>query len=67
MIRINNGKFEIPWRPGMTIRDLLQEMRFTFPRLIVSVNGEVIPDEQWDSYVLKDGDDVRVIHMMAGG
>lgn len=67
MIRVNNGKFEVTWKPGMTIRDLLNELRFTFPRLVISVNGEIVPQEKWDTYALKDGDDVKVIHMTAGG
>jgi len=67
MIRVNNGKFEVAWKPDMTIRDLLRELRFTFPRLVISVNGEIVPQEKWDTYRLQDGDDVKVIHMTAGG
>ncbi|NPA27097.1 MAG: sulfur carrier protein ThiS [Chloroflexi bacterium] len=66
MIRVND-KFTVRWRPGMTIRDLLNELKFTFPRLVIAVNGEVIPRDDWETYELQDGDEVKVIHMTAGG
>ncbi len=66
MIRVND-KFEVQWKPGMTIRDLLRELNFTFPRLVISVNGEIVLRDRWDTFTLKDGDEVKVIHMTAGG
>ena len=51
----------------MTVRALLDEKVFTFRHIIVRVNGEYVPEEQYDSYPIKDGDDVMVLHLMAGG
>lgn len=67
MIRINNGKFEIEWEEGMTVDRLLERCRFTFDLIVVNVNGQVIPREEYKTYPIQDGDEVRVIHLIAGG
>ena len=51
----------------MTVRALLEEKVFTFRHLIVSVNGDYVPEEEYESYKIADGDDVLVLHLMAGG
>ncbi len=66
MIRVND-KFEVEWKPGMTIRDLLQALKFSFNMLVVSVNGTIVLRDRWDTYELHDGDEVKVLHMVAGG
>jgi len=66
MIRVND-KLEIEWKPGMTVRDLLVACQFTFPLINVMVNGRLVPKEEYDSFQLDDGADVRVIHLITGG
>ena len=65
MITVNTEKS--PWHAGMTVRALLDEKVFTFRHIIVRVNGEYVPEEEYDSYAINDGDDVMVLHLMAGG
>ena len=65
MITVNTE--ESPWHAGMTVRALLDEKVFTFRHIIVRVNGEYVPEEQYNSYAINDGDDVMVLHLMAGG
>lgn len=65
MITVNTE--ESPWHAGMTVRALLDEKVFTFRHIIVRVNGEYVPEEEYDRYAIKDGDDVIVLHLMAGG
>lgn len=65
MITVNTE--ESPWHAGMTVRALLDEKVFTFRHIIVRVNGEYVPEEEYDSYPINDGDDVMVLHLMAGG
>ncbi len=62
-----NDKFEVDWQPGMTIRDVIRKLNFTFPMLVVTVNGKVVPKEDWDTYELREEDNVRILHMIAGG
>lgn len=65
MIKVNTDDY--PWQSGMTIRNLLDEKVFTFRHIIVRVNGEYVPEEEYENHVIQDGDDVIVLHLMAGG
>jgi thiamine biosynthesis protein ThiS len=65
MITVNTR--EQAYQAGMTVRDLLDRNQFTFRHIIVRVNGEYVPEEQYDKAQVRDGDDVLVLHLMAGG
>ncbi len=52
---------------SMTVSRLLEEKKFTFPYFVVKVNGKVVKKEEYGSTSIGEGDDVKVIHMMAGG
>ena len=65
MIKIND--MEIEWREGITIKDAMDEVKFTFPLVVVSVNDEIIPQKEHAKFFLKDGDTVEVIHLTSGG
>ena len=66
MIRVNN-RDEIEWQEGLTVTGLLELFRYTFPDIIVKINGELIHREEYPTRTIPDGADVRVIHMIAGG
>ena len=52
---------------SMTVSRLLEEKKFTFPYFIVKVNGKLVKKEEFESTSIREGDDVKVLHMMAGG
>ena len=66
MIKVNR-RHEIPWHAGMTVRDVLTAMNYTYPHIVVTVNGNVIRHDDYDSHAIPDEADVQVIHMIAGG
>ncbi len=66
MIRVNN-RDEIEWQEGLTVSGLLELFRYTFPDIIVKINGELVRREEYPTRLIPDGADVRVIHMIAGG
>ena len=66
MIRVNN-KFDVEWQEGMTVNSLLEILKFTFPMIVVSVNGKVVPKSEYGTTAIEDNDQVRVIHLVAGG
>ena len=66
MIRINN-RHELQWEEGLTVSDVLRRMNYTFPHIIVSVNGEIVRREEYEDTTIPDEADVRVIHLIAGG
>lgn len=66
MITVNR-RDRVAWHQGMTVQDLLKQQKFTFPHLIVSVNGTLVPREAYATHTIPDEADVRVVHLMAGG
>lgn len=66
MIQVND-RTEVAWEEGMTVADLLERLNYTYPLIIVKVDGELVPRESYDDRVIPDGADVRVVHLIAGG
>ena len=65
MIVVNNT--DHPYSPGMTIKSLLEEKNFIFPLLVVKLNGRVVEDADFAVTEISDGDNVTVMHLLAGG
>jgi len=65
MISVNDN--DVQWREGMTVSDALKAMGYDFPLITVTVNGELVPAEEFDSYRIPDGADVKAIHIHHGG
>jgi thiamine biosynthesis protein ThiS len=66
MITINQRDV-LPWREDMTVQDLLDTLSYSFPRIIVSIDGVAVPHDAYAMTPVPDEADVRVIHLMAGG
>lgn len=66
MITVNQRE-RVAWHAGMTIRELLTIMTYTFPHIIVSIDGVLVPYGTYGETLIPDEADVRVIHLMAGG
>jgi sulfur carrier protein len=66
MIRVND-KFEIEWEEGLTVTRLLEQLRFSFPLIIVSVDGVLVPKDEYATRQVPDGAQVKVLHLVAGG
>lgn len=65
MIKVNGRDFE--WREDMTVTSLLALKNYTFSKIIVKVNGVYIPKEHYAETPIQDGDEVKAIHLLAGG
>jgi sulfur carrier protein len=65
MIQLNNRPME--YEPDMTIKSLIKKMKFTHPMLIVRINGVLIEEALYADTPVQDGDDVKIIHPIAGG
>jgi thiamine biosynthesis protein ThiS len=64
-IRVNGEQYT--WRDGLTVEALLKEKHFSFPLITVFVNGQRIQRTEYGTWLLKDQDDVHVVHLMSGG
>lgn len=66
MIRVN-GQFEVEHRPGMTVQDVLDALKFSFRMIVVKVNGEVVLRKDFGTTPAPDGAEVQAIHLISGG
>lgn len=55
------------FREGMSIQDVIEDSRFTWPNLVVLLNGKVIKPEDYAETLLDVRDNLEVIHLLAGG
>lgn len=66
MIRVND-KWDIPWHIGMTVSELLEVCGFTHHHIVVSINGALVPPDEYTTQLVADSDQVRVVHVIGGG
>jgi len=65
IIKLNNRDFQ--WYEGMTIDDILKLKNYTWTKIIVKINGKHVEEKDYATAVVNDGDDVQMIHLLAGG
>ncbi len=65
MILLNNREFE--YFENMTVRKLIDKLKYSYPVLIVRVNKVLIDEAQFETTTIKDGDIVDIIHPICGG
>jgi len=61
-----NGKERVV-AAGMTLPELLDELGVNRRLVAVAHNGEVVPRDNYDDIVLRDGDAVEIVRMVGGG
>lgn len=65
MIKVNGRDME--WGENLTVELLLKKCKYTFPLIMVKINGKYISKEKYETTLIMDNDDVQVIHSIAGG
>jgi len=50
-----------------TVRGVLQAKAWSFPLIVVTVNGRLVPRADWDTAAVVDGDVMDATHLMSGG
>lgn len=62
-----NNREEIIDSENLSLDELLKLKNFTFRMLVTKVNGKLIKKEKRKTEIIKNGDNVAVIHMISGG
>jgi thiamine biosynthesis protein ThiS len=65
-IQLNNNPDQLPG-DSLSIREILTIKNFTFPNLVVKINGQLVRKPQYDSALVRHGDVVEIIHLISGG
>ena len=63
---IVNGEHQ-PWRPGLTVEEIMKELKDIFPIIVVKVNGRPILKKEYSTFEIPDGAEVNTIDIIAGG
>jgi sulfur carrier protein len=66
-IVLNNRKKEITEKNELNVIELFEIMRFTFPNIVVKINGNLIQKQNYKTSLIRNGDKVDAIHMISGG
>ena len=61
-----NGK-TVKYIENESVSDLLKRMHYTFPLIIVKINGQLIKKKQYDTTMIQNESDIKVVHMISGG
>lgn len=64
-ITINNKQTEFP--EGTTLRSVADCCRLPEKGVAVAVNNEMIIRDEWESHVVKDGDEIVILKAFCGG
>ncbi len=64
-VQINGEGKEIA--PGISVAQLLGELGIRPGRVVVELNREVVSREAHDKTVLKEGDNIEILHFVGGG
>jgi len=54
-------------RKETTAADLVGSLGLSGRRLALEVNGEIVPRSELESFLLRDGDKVEIVHAVGGG
>ena len=67
IVIINGEEKDVP--ENLNIMELLSFLgvRYREVGLAVSVNGEVVPKSKYSEVLVKEGDQVEIIHLVGGG
>ena len=66
MIIINN-RDKLDWKEGMTVQHILDEMKYSFSYITVTVNEKLVLEDDYDLFIINDNDKVGVFHLAHGG
>lgn len=65
-IVLNNRIEEID-KDEISLAELLKYKKFSFHLLVTKINHQLIKKEERGDALIKDGDEVQVLHMISGG
>jgi len=64
---ILNNREEVFESDALTVDEIMKIKKFTFSKIIVKLNNTFIEKEDYDKTSVKEGDNLVVLHLLAGG
>lgn len=66
IITLNNTSEEFAF-DQLTVSEIMKIKNFTFKLLIVKLNDVVVPKDEYDTCIVKEGDNLMILHLISGG
>jgi thiamine biosynthesis protein ThiS len=64
---IVNDRDRIEWKDGLTVQDVLDILRYDYVLMTVTVDGVLVPEDEYSLRLLPDGASLAVFHLAHGG
>lgn len=65
-IILNNRLEQIPF-DTISIEELINYKNFTFKLLVTKINSKLVKKDERDKLMIKEGDNVMIMHLISGG
>ena len=65
-IKLNNRKEEFAG-DKLSVEEIIAVKSYVFKMLVVRLNDHLVKKDMYSSTFVKDGDDLKVIHLVSGG
>jgi len=65
-VHINRKTYFFP-EESLSISQILAQLNYTFPNIYVKISDQIIDQKEFDQVLLKDQDEVAIIHFCCGG
>jgi sulfur carrier protein len=65
-ITLNNNAEQVD-AEQMTVNELIRYKNYTFKLLVTKVNGQLVKTQERDEALVRDGDEVQILHLISGG
>jgi len=50
-----------------TVTELLKRMHYTFPLIVVKIDGKLVKKEEFSKTIIPDNAEIKAIHLISGG
>ena len=62
-----NAQYNVAYRPGMTVQDVLDALKFSFRMIVVKIDGVVVLRKNFATTEVPDGTAMQAVHLISGG
>ncbi|MDA3907436.1 MAG: sulfur carrier protein ThiS [Bacteroidales bacterium] len=62
-----NNRIENFDSESLSIAEIIIQKNFTFKLLVTKINGELVKKDKRETAMVKDGDNVLILHLISGG
>lgn len=66
-ITLNNKPEEFEGHESLTVKEIMNLKNFSYHLLVVRLNEKALDTHEYETSIVKDGDNLMIIHLITGG